>query len=119
MHYPTTSQLIVKVLFRLIILTIGCYGAYRLDEVAYTTISSQNGSSADTSNIFFMFSLAIGALSYVYTLRLIRPISYLGACYIRTKVTKCIREKMTMFFRGLTIKSHSSGYEIGPINRSV
>ena len=58
-------------------------------------------------------------LRYVYTLRLIGPISYLGACYIRTKVTKCIREKMTMYFRGLTIKSHSSGYEIVPINRSV
>ena len=24
----------------------------------------------------------------------------LGACYIRTKVTKCIREKMTLYFRG-------------------
>ena len=46
-------------------------------------------------------------------------VSYLGTCYIRTKVTKCIREKMTMYFRGLTIKSHSSGYEIGSINRSV
>ena len=56
---------------------------------------------------------------YVYTLRLIGPISYLGACYIHTKVTKCIRQKMTMYFRGLTIKSHSPGYEIGPINRSV
>ena len=33
---------------------------------------------------------------YVYTLRLIRPISYLGACYIQTKVTKCIREKITL-----------------------
>ena len=58
-------------------------------------------------------------LRYVYTLRLIGPISYLDACYIRTKVTKCIREKMTMYFRGLTFKSHSSGYEIGPIDRSV
>ena len=29
-----------------------------------------------------------GALRYVYTLRLIGPISYLGACYIRTTVTK-------------------------------
>ena len=27
-------------------------------------------------------------------MRLIGPISYLGACYIRKKVTKCIREKM-------------------------
>ena len=33
----------------------------------------------------------------VYTLRLIGPISYLGACYIQTKVTKCIREKMTLY----------------------
>ena len=39
--------------------------------------------------------------------------------YIYTKVTKCIREKMTMCFREWTIKSHSPGYEIGPINRSV
>ena len=41
------------------------------------------------------------ALRYVYyTLRLIGPISYLGACYIRTKVTKCIRKKMTLHFVG-------------------
>ena len=39
-------------------------------------------------------------LSYVYALRLIGQISYLGACYIRTKVTKCAREKMTLYFRG-------------------
>ena len=39
-----------------------------------------------------------GPLSYVYTLRLIGPISYLGACYIRTKVTKCIREKIRCAF---------------------
>ena len=38
-------------------------------------------------------------LRYGYTLRLIGPISYLGACYIRTKATKCIREKMTLYFR--------------------
>ena len=38
-------------------------------------------------------------LSYVYILRLIGPISYLGACYIRTTVTKYIREKMTLYFR--------------------
>ena len=30
-----------------------------------------------------------------------QPISYLGACYIRTKVTKCNREKMTLYFRGV------------------
>ena len=35
-------------------------------------------------------------LSCVYTLGLIGPISYLGACYIRTKVTKCIPEKMSL-----------------------
>ena len=58
-------------------------------------------------------------LRCVYTLRFVGPISYLGACYIRTKVTKYIREHMTMYYRGLTIKSHSSGYEIGPTNRSV
>ena len=40
------------------------------------------------------------ALRYVYTLRLIGTISYLGACYIRTKVTKCIHEEMTLYFRG-------------------
>ena len=39
--------------------------------------------------------------------------------YTRTKVTKCIREKMTMCFRQWTIKSHSSRHEIGPINRGV
>ena len=39
--------------------------------------------------------------------------------YIYTKVTKCIREKIPLYFCGWTIKSHSSGYEIGPINRSV
>ena len=39
-------------------------------------------------------------LSYVYTRRLIGPISYPGAGYILCKkVTKCIREKMTMYFR--------------------
>ena len=38
-------------------------------------------------------------LRYVCTLRLIGPISYLGACYTRTKVRKCIREKMTLYFR--------------------
>ena len=35
-----------------------------------------------------------------YTRRLIGSISYLGARYITTKVTKCIREKMTLYFRG-------------------
>ena len=54
-------------------------------------------------------------LRYVYTLRLIGPISYLGACYIRTTVTKCIHEKMTLYFRTLTIKSHSPGFEIRSI----
>ena len=29
------------------------------------------------------------------------------------------REKMTLIFREWTIKSHASGYEIGPIDRSV
>ena len=38
--------------------------------------------------------------------------SCLGACYIRTKVTKCSREEMTLYFHGWTIKSHSPGYEI-------
>ena len=33
-------------------------------------------------------------LSYVYILRLIGPISYLGACYIRMKVTKSLISKI-------------------------
>ena len=41
----------------------------------------------------------VDPLRYVYTLRLIERISYLGACYIRTTVTKCILEKMTLHFR--------------------
>ena len=49
------------------------------------------------------------SLRYVYTLRLIGPISYLGGCYRRTKVTKCIRQKMTLYFHVWTIKSHSPG----------
>ena len=50
-----------------------------------------------------------------------RELDFVSWCmlYIHTKVTKCIREKMMMYFRGLTIKSHSPGYEIGPINPSV
>ena len=77
------------------------------------------GIRANVSHAVTCVVQSVFMLRYVYTLRLIGTISCLGACYIRTKVTKCIREKMTMFFRGLTIKSHSSGYEIGPINRSV
>ena len=49
--------------------------------------------------------------SYVYTLRLIESISYLGACYIRTKVTKYTREKMTLRVL-LSIKSYASRYKI-------
>ena len=46
------------------------------------------------------YILAVHVTSrYVYTLRLIGPISYLGACYIRTTLIKCIREKMTKYFR--------------------
>lgn len=30
----------------------------------------------------------------------LRSILYLGACYIRMKVTKCIHKKMTMCFHG-------------------
>ena len=33
----------------------------------------------------------------LYTLRLVGSISYLGGCYRRTKVTKCICQKMTLF----------------------
>ena len=42
-------------------------------------------------------SFKILACSYGPALRLIGPISYLGECYIQTKVTKCIREKMTLY----------------------
>ena len=38
---------------------------------------------------------------------------------VHTKVTKCIREKIPLYCCGWSIKSHSPGYEIGPINRSV
>ena len=59
-------------------------------------------------NLEFAMLLLLG---YGYTLQVIGPISYLGACYIhvRTKATKCIREKMTPYFRGRIIKSHSPG----------
>ena len=36
---------------------------------------------------------------------------------IHTKITKCIRQKIPLYFCGWTIKSHSPGYEIGRINR--
>ena len=39
------------------------------------------------SNYNCITECSIYLLTYVYTLRLIGPISYLGACYIRTKVT--------------------------------
>ena len=39
-----------------------------------------------------------------FTLRLIGSISYLGGCYIRSEVTKCICEKMTLYFRGWTVE---------------
>ena len=42
-------------------------------------------------------------LKYVYILRLIGPISYLGVCYVRMTVTKCIHEKMTLYFHRWTI----------------
>ena len=62
----------------------------------------------------------VGGSSYVYTLRLIGPISCLGACYIRTKVTKCVPVKMTLYFCGWIIKSHSPRYEIGAVcKRSI
>ena len=46
-----------------------------------------------------------GYVSMIYLkvrlhMRLIGPISYLGACDIRTKVTKCIPEKITLYFCG-------------------
>ena len=61
-------------------------------------------------------------LRYFYTLRLIGQISYLGACYIqymRRKQNVFVRKFRCMYFCGWTIKSHSPGSEIGPINRSV
>ena len=36
-------------------------------------------------------------LRYVYTLWIVGSISYLGGCYRRTKVTKCLCQKMTLF----------------------
>ena len=43
---------------------------------------------------------------------------FVSWCMLYTyEVTKCICEKMTLYFRGWTIKSHSPGYEIDPINR--
>ena len=36
----------------------------------------------------------------LHTAILIGPISYLDACYIHTKVTKCIREKIPLYFCG-------------------
>ena len=34
-----------------------------------------------------------------FKVRLVGRISHLDACYTRTEVTKCIREKMTLYFR--------------------
>ena len=45
-----------------------------------------------------------------YTLRLIGPISYLGARYIRAKpakVTKCVREKIPLYFCGWNRRDQS------------
>ena len=44
---------------------------------------------------------------------------FVSWCMLYTYEGNNIREEMTMYFCGLTIKSHSPGYEIGPINRSV
>ena len=66
--------------------------------------STKYKSGHDHANVVvlidFRTELELGlGLRFVYTLRLIGPISYLGACYIRTKATKCICEKMTLYFR--------------------
>ena len=42
----------------------------------------------------------ISGKRYVQTLRLLGTISCLGVCYIHTKVIKCIREKITLYFPG-------------------
>ena len=71
------------------------------------TLSSMQITSSSSNTDTFETPLTVrlrevSVLRYVYTLRLIGPISYLGACYIYVriyKVTKCIREKMTMCFR--------------------
>ena len=61
----------------------------------------------------------IASLRYVYTLRLIGPISYVGAMlYIHEGNKMHLWEDDDVLFKW-TIKSHSPGYEIGPINRSV
>ena len=36
---------------------------------------------------------------------------FISWCMLYTKVTKCIREKMTLYFRRWTIKSHSPRYK--------
>ena len=72
-------------------------------------------------NVYFM-SVLVSARSVKVRLHTaINRADFVSWCmlYTRTKVRRCIREKMTMCFRGQTIKSHSPGYEIGPINRIV
>ena len=58
--------------------------------------------------------------SVLYTLRLIGLISYLGAYYIRKKVTKYIREKMTRgTFVGESLYQIHQDTKLSQINRSV
>ena len=48
-------------------------------------------------------------MSYVYTFQLIGPISYLGACYIRRKVTKCIHDKIRRTFVSESLNHNHQG----------
>ena len=55
------------------------------------------GAWSQQNHALWVASSAGILLRYVYTLRLVGSISYLGGCYRRTKVTKCICQKMTLF----------------------
>ena len=58
-------------------------------------------------------------LSCMLLLTAINRTDFVSCCMLYMWITKCIREKMPLYFRGWTIKSYSSVYEIDPINRSM
>ena len=55
------------------------------------------GGWSQQNHALWVASSADILLRYIYTLRLVGSISYLGRCYRHTKVTKCICQKMTLF----------------------